>query len=242
MIKYTFQDILKYKNNYIINDKIIDDIKKCKKLILQSTHVSLNYKIDNNNNENIKNVIIFLNKLSFDNFDNIIDEINIIINKEQDLLDIISNLMNKIMIDHKITIQNVEKSNIILYSKLIRHIILNKYKWICNGNTFRYYLLQKLCEIYSKIEELDKKLVISLLIFLSSLYKNNILSNHHINQIILESNMKNESIIEGLIFMSNILDDKNKKQIIDKLKSNDNLSNRHKILLNILIETYLKIS
>ena len=269
--KININFINQFKNNYVVNNLIINRLNNIKNNVVKSTHVLLNKKIDKKElSENIQTTIIFLNKLSSDNFNKIINDINIIINNEKDINLIVNNLINNAINYYKINnifTQNNKSLSIyddlFVYSKLIKYIILNKYKWYYKNDKniilFRHSLLLKCYDEHNKYFLIiknennnlknniiqNKKNAIGFYIFLTTLFINGILSKKSFDELYLNliDIIYNNDIIEILIYINKILIDFNKNDYYNIFIKNINkntLQNRLRILIELIFTINIK--
>jgi len=146
MIRYTKEEIYNLKLNYKINEDLVEKLKLIKKEMNKSSHININNKtIKNDKTENLKEIIIFLNKISYENYKNILSNLNIIIDNKNDLIEIVKIIIYNSINYYNIQCNTINNNNIFMYSDIIYEIIKNKYKWYYIDNdiyTFRYLLIE----------------------------------------------------------------------------------------------------
>jgi hypothetical protein len=193
MIKYEYEFIINMKSNYTIEPSKFEELKKhaipLGTITKKQQQTNIKYQSNKwryNDKEDMfkKKINGVLNKISFDNYDElctIIQNIgnNISIDKYIDFEYFVEKIINKIIIDPFYSD---------VYGKLLKDLC--KYKWYCiNANkyidssyiSFFELLLIKVKELYDDIYNginTNKQNCINIILLINQLYLNNILSNH----------------------------------------------------------------
>lgn len=244
MIRYTKEEINDLKKGYKINEQLIEKLIFIKNSMNKSSHININNKTNKEDKtENLKKVIIFLNKISYDNYRNIINNLNILINDKKDLIEIIKIIIYNSINYYNIQCNTINNENIYMYSDIIYEIIKNKYKWYYEDvtiYTFRYVLIDELEKEYYRIKTRnDKKSIYGYYVLITTLYIKNIISNTIYNNII-DDLIETDNILvkELLIYILKLLINNDKKECIDKInnKINEEKDQRISILYKILIK------
>ena len=250
MIKYTKEEIDNLKLNYKINDQLIERLKIIKKEMNKSSHITINNKTNKEDKtENLKKIIIFLNKISYENYKDIINNLNIVIDNKEDLIEIIKIIIYNSINYYNIQCNTINNENIYMYSDIIYKIIKNRYKWYYKDKeiyTFRYILIDQLEKEYDKIKKNnDKKVLYGYYILITTLYIKNILSDILYEKILDDLINSNNNIInELLIYILKLLLNNNINKYYEKInnilkKENDQRIN---IIYKILINNNNKIN
>lgn len=194
MIKYSYNDIIKYKNS-VVTDTEFENFAIIKKKIIESDQYKFRAKYVNKTHNETYNIVMgILNKITKLNYDDVVNDLNIVINSDMELRKI-SSLFIDIAMHHKVKNLCSQCEGISLISDLIKHIITCKYLWNHNNKTFRIYILE---ELYCRLH--DNKVSTEFFGLIGYLYTRNILSLHHINEI---KNIKNN--IDGVVYMLYII-------------------------------------
>ena len=243
MIKYRKEEIEQLKKNYKINEELIYKLKIIKKEMNNSSHININNKtIKDDKTDNLKKIIIFLNKISYKNYKKIIDNLNITIDKKEDIIEIVKILIYNAINYYNIQCNTINNEDIYMYSNIMSEIIKNKYKWYYkedNIYTFRYVLIEHLEREYKKIIEInDKKIINGYNILITTLYIKKILSEKVYEEIIKELIKKNNIISsEILIYILKLLKNNNINKYDEIIKERIKRENdqRIQIIYKILI-------
>ena len=244
MIRYTKEEINKLKLNYKINEQLKDRLIYIKNGMNKSSHININNKTNKEDKtENLKKVIIFLNKISYDNYKDIINNLNIIIDDKNDLIEIVKIIIYNSINYYNIQCNTINNDNMYMYSDIIYEIIKNKYKWYYkekNICTFRYVIIEELEKEYYKIKlRNDKKSIYGYYILITTLYIKNILSNIVYEKLIDDLIESNDLLIsELLIYILKLLLNNNINNFTEKInnKINEEKDQRIIILYKILIK------
>jgi hypothetical protein len=228
MIRYTKEEINNLKSNYKINEQLKERLIYIKNGMNKSSHININNKTNKEDKtENLKKVIIFLNKISYDNYKDIINNLNILIDNKNDLIEIVKIIIYNSINYYNIQCNTINNDNIYMYSDIIYEIIKNKYKWYYKENniyTFRYVIIDELEKEYYKIKlRNDKKSIYGYYILITTLYIKNILSG-----------IIYEKLIDNLIELNDADD-------LIKLNNADDLILLNNILINELLIYLLKL-
>ena len=215
MIRYTKEEINNLKSNYKINEQLKERLIYIKNGMNKSSHININNKTNKEDKtENLKKVIIFLNKISYDNYKDIINNLNILIDNKNDLIEIVKIIIYNSINYYNIQCNTINNDNIYMYSDIIYEIIKNKYKWYYKENniyTFRYVIIDELEKEYYKIKlRNDKKSIYGYYILITTLYIKNILSG-----------IIYEKLIDNLIELNDILISELLIYILKLLLNND---------------------
>lgn len=225
--------------NIDIPEKLSLTINDIKNKIYQSSQFI--YGVKNNNiniiNNNKNKVIGILNKLTKNNYNFIINELNFHINSE--INEICEIIIKKAINDYTVNLyKNINDANIKLICQLISDIILFRYEWKDDKKTFRDCMLEKIYFNLKHFNDINKKESIGLIILISYLYIYNIIANEQLNILINLLIQSNEEIhSEMLIVMLYIVKDKKNiychlDSIRKKIKTNKRLS----IIIDILFD------
>ena len=244
MIRYTKEEINKLKLSYKINEQLKDRLIFIKNGMNKSSHININNKTNKEDKtENLKKVIIFLNKISYDNYKDIINNLNILIDDKNDLIEIVKIIIYNSINYYNIQCNTINNDNMYMYSDIIYEIIKNKYKWYYkekNICTFRYVIIEELEKEYYKIKlRNDKKSIYGYYILITTLYIKNVLSNTVYEKLIDDLIETNDILIsELLIYILKLLLNNNIKNCVEKIndKINKEKDQRIIILYKILIK------
>lgn len=244
MIRYTKEEINKLKLSYKINEQLKDRLIYIKNGMNKSSHININNKTNKEDKtENLKKVIIFLNKISYDNYKDIINNLNILIDDKNDLIEIVKIIIYNSINYYNIQCNTINNDNMYMYSDIIYEIIKNKYKWYYkekNICTFRHVIIEELEKEYYKIKlRNDKKSIYGYYILITTLYIKNVLSNIVYEKLIDDLIETNDILIsELLIYILKLLLNNNIKNCVEKIndKINKEQDQRIIILYKILIK------
>ena len=244
MIRYTKEEINKLKLSYKINEQLKDRLIFIKNGMNKSSHININNKTNKEDKtENLKKVIIFLNKISYDNYKDIINNLNILIDDKNDLIEIVKIIIYNSINYYNIQCNTINNDNMYMYSDIIYEIIKNKYKWYYkekNICTFRHVIIEELEKEYYKIKlRNDKKSIYGYYILITTLYIKNVLSNIVYEKLIDDLIETNDILIsELLIYILKLLLNNNIKNCVEKIndKINKEQDQRIIILYKILIK------
>lgn len=244
MIRYTKEEITDLKQNYKVNEELIQRLIYIKNGLKKSSHVIINNKTNKEDKtENLKKIIIFLNKISYDNYKEIINNLNIVIDDKKDLVEIIKIIIYNSINYFNIQCNTINNDNIYMYGDIIYEIIKNKYKWYYKENniyTFRYVLIDELEKEYYRIKlRIDKKSIYGYYMLITTLYIKNILSGFVYEKLIDELIERNDILInELLIYILKLLLNNKINICVHKInnKINEEKDQRIIILYKILIK------
>ena len=228
MIRYTKEEINKLKLSYKINEQLKDRLIFIKNGMNKSSHININNKTNKEDKtENLKKVIIFLNKISYDNYKDIINNLNILIDDKNDLIEIVKIIIYNSINYYNIQCNTINNDNMYMYSDIIYEIIKNKYKWYYkekNICTFRYVIIEELEKEYYKIKlRNDKKSIYGYYILITTLYIKNVLSNTVYEKLIDDLIETNDILIsELLIYILKLLLNNNIKNCVEKINDKIN--------------------
>ena len=228
MIRYTKEEINKLKLSYKINEQLKDRLIYIKNGMNKSSHININNKTNKEDKtENLKKVIIFLNKISYDNYKDIINNLNILIDDKNDLIEIVKIIIYNSINYYNIQCNTINNDNMYMYSDIIYEIIKNKYKWYYkekNICTFRHVIIEELEKEYYKIKlRNDKKSIYGYYILITTLYIKNVLSNIVYEKLIDDLIETNDILIsELLIYILKLLLNNNIKNCVEKINDKIN--------------------